>query len=212
MRATGTVRRAVTRPVLPAITVAMILLTSACTTDTGPGAGAPSSASPSAAASPSPSPSADPSADQGAASVPDPPRGRHDRATARRFAEYALQAWIHALNTNDAGALLRVSGDRPCDGCAALRRELTRRERQGWYVALRDVRVRGADVVLAGRTARVRLTVDLPESQSLEKDGAYRSTNPAHPGSTFEVRMVHTRNRYRLTAFSLSDGPPRGRR
>lgn len=198
------------RPVVPAVLLTLGLLLSACSPDAAPTQDAAASPSPSpstsAGASPGPAPSQD------AAPVPAPPRGKHDRVNARRFAEYSLQAWIHALSTNDAGALLRASGDRPCDGCAALRRELMRRERQGWYVALRDVRVRRADVTLAARTARVRLTVDLPESQSLRQDGSYRSTNPAHPGSVFEVRMVHTRNRYRLTAFSLSDGPRAGRR
>lgn len=136
-------------------------------------------------------------------SVPGPPPARDDRPAREAFAEYALQAWIHALNTNDPGPLLALSGARPCDGCRQLAAELRERAKEGWYVDLRDVRVWSARSVGEGRTTRVVLAVSLPESATYFLDGSFRSTNPAHPRSTFDVEMTFTGKRFRLDAFSL---------
>ena len=190
--------------------LALGLLTAGCSSDpdsTAPPPESPSmSPSPSAsvppdgeeAATTSPSPSASP-----AASVPRPPRGANDRAGRVAFAEYVLQAWIYALNTNDPDPLVSASGQQPCTGCRQLTRELSTREKEGWYVELSGVRVSARKVDASGRSARVVLSTSLPESNTYDTDGAFRSSNPAHPRSTFEVEMTHTRRGFRLDSFSL---------
>lgn len=194
---------------LAVATLVLAVLVTGCSGD--PGAADPA-ASP--AASPSPtgsrgtpagSPSASPSdrAATAAPSVPAPPSARDDRAGRETFAAYVLQAWIHALNTNDPQPLLAVSGARPCDGCRELAAELRSRAREGWYVDLADVRVRSTRVTDRGGTARVEMSVSLPESTTYFADGTFRSTNPAHPRRTFEVEMTFTGRRFRLDAFGV---------
>ena len=41
-------------------------------------------------------------------------------------------------------------------------------------------------------------------NEAFNENGTYRSTNPAHPRSTFEVEMTYTVRRFRLEAFSVS--------
>jgi len=188
--------------------LAVGLLTAACSSDADRSGSPPEpsvAASPSVSATPdgddataSPSATATP-----AASVPRPPRGRDDRAGRVAFAEYVLQAWIYALNTNDPDPLLSASGRQPCTGCRALARELGAREKDGWYVELSGVRVSSRKVTASGRSARALLSVSLPESTSYNTDGSFRSSNPAHPRSTFAVEMTHTRRGFRLDSFSL---------
>lgn len=135
--------------------------------------------------------------------VPEPPAARDDRRGRAAFAEYVLQGWVHALNTNDPQALLAVSGERPCGGCRQLAAELGSRAEEGWSVALEDVRVASSRVRREAGTSRVLLSVSLPASDTFFDDGTYRSTNPAHPRSTFEVEMTYSDRRFRLDAFSV---------
>ena len=154
----------------------------------GPSSAVPSSAGPSAAT----------------AAAPGPPPATDDRRGRLAFAEYVLEAWIHALNTNDPAPLLAVSGRGPCDGCSDLAGELRKRDRQGWHVVLEGVRVSATDVSSrSGRTTRVVLSVEIPESASYNDDGSFRNTNPAHSGSRFAVEMTHVGGRFRLDSFSL---------
>ncbi len=166
---------------------------------------APASARPSAPSGASPSPSARSTSNAPAAppEVPQPPRTADDRRGRVTFARYVLQAWIHALNTNDARPLLDVSGDRPCTGCELLAGELEQRAEEGWTVALQDVRVSGAEVTTEGARSRALLSVAIPASSTFHDDGTFRSTNPAHPRSTFEVTMRRERDRFRLVGFAL---------
>lgn len=184
----------------------LLLLVSACNADPGERASERSATSPSPS-TPDPSGSGLPEpAEQTSAppAIPAPPRGEDDRRGRRAFGEYALQAWIHALNTNDPGALMDAGGRRPCEGCRTLARELRRRDRQGWHVVLDDVRVSRTSVSEEGGRTRVTMRVSIPESHSYHDDGTYRSTNPAHPRSTFEVEIRHTGRRFELLSFALS--------
>ena len=181
----------------------MSLLATGCSADPEPGA---SDDSPSVSPSPSVTPAPEASPTRAAVqdpAVPNPPRGRNDRRGREAFAEYVLQAWIYALNTNDPQPLVDVSGAEPCGGCRQLQSELEDRAEEGWYVALEGVRVASTRVPTSGRTSRVLMSVNLPESDTFYDDGRFRSTNPAHPRSTFEVEMTYTGKRFRLDAFSL---------
>lgn len=188
--------------------LAIALIAAGCSGDTdldASGSGRPPSpaASSSGTATRAPSSSAAPSEAAVRRTVPRPPPARNDRRGRTRFARYVLLAWVHALNTNDPGALLDVSGARPCAGCRELQAELETRAREGWYVDLDAVHVTSARVREAGRTSRVLLSVSLPESDTFYDDGSFRSTNPAHPRSTFEVEMTYAGSRFRLDSFSL---------
>lgn len=168
---------------------------------------------PAASSSPSSSPTVAPSAETGgetsaetgpsSAPAPEPPPATNDSSGREAFARYVLQAWIYSLNTNDAKALLDISGAKPCEGCAELAAELESRREAGWYVALEGVRVTRVDLTGRGRSARAVMSVAIPESSTYNEDGSYRSSNPAHPRSTFEVAMARAGERFRLVAFSL---------
>lgn len=168
---------------------------------------------PAASSSPSSSPTVAPSAETGAetsaetgpssAPAPEPPPATNDSSGREAFARYVLQAWIYSLNTNDAQALLDISGAKPCEGCAELAAELESRQKAGWYVGLEGVRVTRVDLTGRGRSARAVISVAIPESGTYNEDGSYRSSNPAHPRSTFEVAIAREGERFRLVAFSL---------
>lgn len=185
--------------------LAVALLLSGCNARSDGEPGAASSPSP-AVSSPSPGPesaSPTPGQEETPAKVPPPPRGKDDRRGREEFAAYVLQAWIYALNTNDPGPLLAASGKKPCSGCAELQRELRKRERQGWHVALDGVRVAGTKIASPQRTTLARMRVAIPESETYFEDGRLRGTNPGHRRSTFEVEMRHTGKAFRLVSFSL---------
>ena len=162
-------------------------------------------ASPSPPSTPTVAPSAETGAETGPSTAPasEPPPATNDSSGREAFARYVLQAWIYSLNTNDAKALLDVSGAKPCEGCAELAAELESRREAGWYVALEGVRVTRVDLTGRGRSARAVMSVAIPESSTYNEDGSYRSSNPAHPRSTFEVAMAREGERFRLVAFSL---------
>lgn len=186
----------------------MGMLVAACSGGDEPEASPPPTSSPSGsagAASPSPEVSAGTSTTPaaGVAPAPRPPRGTDDRRGREAFARYVLQAWIYALNTNDPKALLDISGKKPCGGCTRLADELERRGEEGWYVELGGVEVSGVEVTARGRAARAVMSVSIPESSTYNEDGSFRSGNPAHPRSTFEVDMLHDGEEFRLVAFSL---------
>lgn len=181
--------------------IALAVLLSACSDaeDPGPGSSAPS---PAAEAS-TPAPPGTTTAPPRQVDVPEPPPATDDRKGRVAFARHVLQTWIHALNTNDPQPLLDLSGDRPCTGCRQLAAELASRAEEGWSVALQGVRVSGADVGTDGPRIRAQLSVAIPESVTLHDDGSFRSTNPAHPRSTFEVTMERQGERFRLVGFAL---------
>lgn len=162
-----------------------------------------SASAPSSPAVGSPSAASTTSAPPAPEDVPEPPAATDDRTGRVAFARYVLQAWIHALNTNDPQPLLDLGGGRPCTGCGRLAGELAERTEEGWSVVLRDVRVSGAEVTRDGSRSRVRLSVAIPESTTVHDDGTFRSTNPAHPRSTFEVTMQPRGERFRLVGFAL---------
>lgn len=190
---------------LPVLLLSCLVATGCDPDASGPpstprGAESPS-ASPGATTGPGSTPSPSPTPVEAA---PRPPMGRDDAPGRRRFAAYVLQAWIYSLNTNDARPLLDVSGARPCTGCGQLRAELESRAEAGWYVDLEGVRVGRTRLRIQGRAVEASTSVSIPESTSYNQDGSFRSSNPAHPDSTFIVEMTWTRRGFRLLSFSLA--------
>ena len=182
--------------------LALGLLVSGCNGADDRSSAPPPSSGPAADASP-PADTAPSGAADSTTAVPEPPPGTNDRHGRTAFAEYVLEAWIYALNTNDPKPLLSVSGRRPCDGCGTLVAELKKRKEQGWHVALQGVRVASTRISQSGSTSRALLSVEIPASSSYNDDGTFRAINPAHPGSRFTVEMTHTDGRFRLESFSL---------
>jgi hypothetical protein len=117
-----------------------------------------------------------------------------------------MAAWSWSLRANDAGPLLAVSPSRkqPCRGCGPLEKELAQRAGDGWYVDFPGLSVDRTRLRRDGREVVATSKVDIPESDSFLDDGTYRSTNPAHPGATFVVRMRLTKGEYRLVSFGIS--------
>jgi hypothetical protein len=182
--------------------LALGLLVSGCSAADDRSSAPEASSSPAADASP-PADSAPSGGATSTSAVPEPPPGTNDRQGRTAFAEYVLEAWIYALNTNDPKPLLSVSGHRPCDGCRDLVAELAKRKEHGWHVALQGVRVASTRISQSGSTSRAVLSVEIPASSSYNEDGTFRAINPAHPESRFTVQMTHTGGRFRLDSFSL---------
>lgn len=159
------------------------------------------SASPSSSPSPSPSASMDPEPD-----LPKAPPAKDTVAGREAFAEFVIDRWGYALQTNDASALTDLSpASGPCEGCAELQSELKTREKEGWYVDFPGARV----VELAvepGDEPGVQVataTINVPASASYFDDGELRNENDARKGATFEVRMRLDGKNYVLLAFRV---------
>lgn len=197
------------RAVAVAAVVALLATTGCSTTDSDAAAPAPSS-SLSTSASPTgsagPSPDAESEAAAQVAPPPEVPRPRKGPRGQKAFARYVMAAWSWSLRANDAGPLLAVSPSRkqPCRGCAPLAKELAQRAEDGWYVDFPGLSVDRTRLRHDGRDVVATSKVDIPESDSFLDDGTYRSTNPAHPGATFVVRMRLTKGEYRLVSFSIA--------
>jgi hypothetical protein len=164
---------------------------------------ASSGSSPSAATSPSPSPTA--SAEPAVPEAPAPPKAHRGPAGQKAFAQFVMDAWSWSLRSNDASPLLDVSParTRPCDGCKTLAKELAGRAKEGWYVDFPGLDVGRTRLRRAGDTVVAASTVGIPQSDSYQADGSYRSTSPAHDDATFTVTMRLTRSGYRLVSFRV---------
>lgn len=188
------------------MTVPVALLLAGCSGASTSPAASPD-ASPPVASPPAsfPSASATVSVGREVPDAPEPPKARKGPVGQKAFARFVMDAWSWTLLSNDAGPLLAVSPSRkqPCAGCRPLARELASRDREGWYVdfpglTVERIRLRrdGADVVASSKVA-------IPESDSYEEDGSYRSTSPAHDDASFTVTMRLVDDEYRLVSFSV---------
>jgi hypothetical protein len=194
---------------LPAATATAALVAAAlagCTGSSDTPDALPSTAS--SGSSPSAESSPSPSADSSASAVPDPPlppKARKGPEGQEAFARFVMEAWSWSLRTNDASPLLEVSPSRkqPCDGCRTLDRELHARAKEGWYVDFPGLTVASTRLRPAGDTVVATAKVAIPESDTYQDDGSYRSTSPAHEDATFTVTMRLTKAGYRLVSFSV---------
>lgn len=185
---------------LPAAALVAGLLLAGCSSgsDDPSSSGSPSSsASPSGSTKPSTSTSPD--------APPPAPRAAPGPVGQKAFARHVMDLWSYALRTNNARPLTKLAGTKACAGCAALGRELARRQKQGWVVDFTGLRVGTVTVAKQKGPERVaRSKVDIPESDSYNADGSFRNTSPAHAGSMFVVRMRYTDKHYRLVSFTVS--------
>lgn len=199
-----------------ALALCASLVLTGCSDDSAKGSGKPAEPSSSstsatlsgtatrAAAETAPTPTMSPR--PVAEKAPRTPPGKRGKASQRRFARHVMAVWAYGLRTNDAKALTRLSTtERQCDGCRAYTKDLAKRRKQGWSVDSAGLRVRSIRLdQQPGDVTYAKARVDIPQSDSVFRDGSYRNTNKAHRGATFEVLMLHTGKRYRLLAFTIS--------
>lgn len=128
----------------------------------------------------------------------------------KAFGEYLTQAWAYALASNDASLLTAASvGKKPCEGCAALERELAKREKAGWFVYPFEAPISTVGVARAAdKDATVTVHFSVPETRSYFDTGSYRNTSEAHDDATFTavVRPVRTPDgkRFGLVKFTVA--------
>jgi hypothetical protein len=160
--------------------------------------------SPSATASATPSPtSATPKPAR--EKVPAAPTAKRGKAGQKVFARYVMRLWGYGLRTNDAKPLVRLSPPKkPCRGCKDFARSLQKRRKQGWSVDFPGLKVHKMTATKVGDNTYVRAIVDIPASDSLNRDGSFRNTNKAHNGAKFEMLMHLKKKHYQLLAFTVS--------
>ena len=155
-------------------------------------------ATPEAAQSPTPTQTATPE-------PPEAPEAADTRAAKKAFARYVVDTWGYALATNDPDPLVGLSpGKKPCVGCKELAAELRDRKKQGWYVDFPGAEVKEATIDQRAGKSLAQMTVSVPESDTYNDDGTYRSTNPGHPKGTFEVEMRFKKPKFELLSFRVS--------
>lgn len=194
---------------LPSAAVAAALLAASggCTGSSGTPDAMPSTASSGSSPSTgsSPSPSATAPSESPVPAPPAPPHARRGPKGQEAFARFVMDAWSWSLRTNDASPLLEVSPShrQPCDGCRTLERELDTRAKEGWYVDFPGLTVERTRLHPTGDTVVAASKVVIPESDTYQDDGSYRSTSPAHEDATFTVTMRLTKAGYRLVSFTV---------
>lgn len=166
-------------------------------------------ATPSSSATPSPEDSQSPSPTEAALpeppKPPEPPKAANTTAGKKAFARYVVDTWDYALLTNDPEPLLRLSpGKKPCVGCKQLESELKKRKKQGWYVDFPGAEVKDVEIDKRAGLSLAQMSVSIPESDSYNDDGSYRSTSPAHAKGSFEVEMRFQKRSFELVSFRLS--------
>ena len=116
-----------------------------------------------------------------------------------------MALWGYGLRTNDPRPLVALSPrKKPCEGCKAWTTSLRQRRKQGWYVDLPALRIHKVVASKVGGNTYVRATVDIPQSDSYNRDGTFRNTNKAHNGAKFEMLLQFKNKHYQLLAFTVS--------
>lgn len=206
------------RTTLPALAAVLAILLGACSGGGDPQPTPRDTTSETPTPSPTPSPTPTPTTPP----EPEPPTlpavSRPDKAGRAEFTRYVVAAWVYAIRTNDMSALDEVSPPKGCGGCAPLAKELTKREQQGWYVALTGVGVgRPVDRTPRESTRQdpiaTEVEIAIPESEVLNDDGSLRGISPAHERAIFattfrfEAKTKKRPARFVLLSFGISDPP-----
>ncbi len=164
-------------------------------------------------AEPSPSSSASASASTSSATPkpapekpPTAPKAKRGKAGQKVFGRYVMALWGYGLRTNDSKPLVSLSpGKKQCRGCKPYARSLKLRQKRGWSVDFPGVSVHKVTAEKVGDNAYVKASVDIPASDTYNRDGTFRNTNKAHDGAKFEM-LVHFKKKkgYQLLAFTVS--------
>jgi hypothetical protein len=164
------------------------------------------SASPSHSASSSPSPSSTSSSQTSKReSPPVEPKAKPGKAGQMAFARYVMQLWGYGLRNNDAKPLVALSPKKkPCRGCKDYAKSLQQRRKRGWAVDFPGVTVHKLTTAKVENGTYVKATVDIPESDTYNRDGSFRNTNAAHNGAAFEMLVHYDKLGYQLLAFTVS--------
>jgi hypothetical protein len=137
--------------------------------------------------------------------VPAAPQAKRGKAGQKVFGRYVMGLWGYGLRTNNPRPLVSLSPPKkPCQGCKAWSTSLQQRRRQGWYVDFPGLKVHKVTTTKVGDNVYVRATVDIPQSDSYNRDGTFRNTNKAHNGAKFEMLVHLKKKRYQLLAFTVS--------
>jgi hypothetical protein len=160
------------------------------------------SKSSSASASPSPSSaSPKPAPDK----PPTAPKAKRGKAGQKVFAAHVMRLWSYGLRTNDPKPLVSLSpGKKQCRGCKGYAKSLQQRRKRGWAVDFPGLSVHKVTVKKVGENAYVKAIVDIPASDTYNRDGTFRNTNKAHNGAAFEMLVHFKKKGYQLLAFTVS--------
>lgn len=184
--------------------VCALLVVSGCSGGSDASDKKSASPSPSSSASPSPSPtSASPKPKPEA--PPAAPKAKQGKAGQKAFARYVMQLWGYGLRNNDARPLVSLSPKKkPCRGCKDYAKSLQQRRKHGWAVNFPGVRVHKLTTAKVDGGTYVKAAVDIPASDTYNRDGSFRNTNKAHNGAAFEMLVHFDKKRYQLLAFTVS--------
>jgi hypothetical protein len=187
-----------------AVLVCVMLVVSACSGGSDASDKKSASPSPSSSASPSSSStSASPTAKREAPAVE--PKAKRGKAGQKAFARYVMRLWGYGLRNNDAKPLVSLSPKKkPCRGCKDYARSLQQRRKRGWTVDFPGVTVHKLTTAKVQGDTYVKAVVDIPASNTYNRDGSFRNTNKAHNGAAFEMLLHFEKLGYQLLAFTVS--------
>jgi hypothetical protein len=195
-----------TSPLLRALPLLLCVMLVASGCSGGSEASDKKSASPSPSSSASASPSstsASPKAKREAPPVE--PKAKRGKAGQKAFARYVMRLWGYGLRNNDAKPLVALSPKKkPCRGCKDYARALQQRRKRGWAVDFPGVTVHKLTTAKVKGDTYVKAVVDVPASDTYNRDGSFRNTNKAHNGAAFEMLVHFEKKGYRLLAFTVS--------
>lgn len=183
--------------------LALVLVLSAC----GGGGEDSEDAQESPSATPSATPSPTETAEVEEVVAPERPASKDTAKGRKAFARFVIDTWGYALAENDPEPVLSLSPGKKqlCKGCPELRKELTKRRKQGWYVDFPGAKVQGMKLGPGPEDGQVLATarVVIPPSRSYFDDGSFRNDNDRHRG-TFEVLMRREGKKFVLLGFRLA--------
>ena len=95
-------------------------------------------------------------------------------------------------------------GKKQCRGCKGYAKSLQQRRKRGWAVDFPGLSVHKVTAKKVGENAYVKAIVDIPASDTYNRDGTFRNTNKAHNGAAFEMLVHFKKKGYQLLAFTVS--------
>ncbi len=116
-----------------------------------------------------------------------------------------MQLWGYGLRNNDAKPLVSLSPKKkPCRGCKDYAASLQQRRKRGWAVDFPGITVHKLTTAKVRGGTYVKAVVDIPASDTYNRDGSFRNTNKAHNGAAFEMLVHFDKSGYQLLSFTVS--------